>query len=223
MLRVFFFHFLLTFAIAGIMVFFISDIIFDFLISAVNSVLGFFSIDYSGEETISFAIKLIANIFSWFIFTYLLIPISGITGLIFEERILNGVLNFRKIDIHLPRNNINIVRLTFFVIKNLFLYVLLNLIAIPFYLFLPAINILIFIVLNGYILGVQTYHGIILSYFDKMEIRKRIAANRFNLFLIGMFLTLLYLIPIINFFAPLLSILVFLNFFVSKDYLENKI
>ncbi len=221
--RIFLFHFLLTFAIAGIAIFFINDIVFDFLSNAINSMLSFFSKNNSSRETIIFITKLLTYIFCWFIFTYLLIPISGITGMIFEENIFKRILNFRNVNFIYTKNDINIIYLLIFIMKNIFFYIILNLIAIPFYLSLPAINILIFITLNGYILGMQTYHGIILSYFDKKEIRKRIAANRFDLFVIGTFLTLLFLIPIINFFAPLLSIIIFLNFFISKDYMKIKI
>ena len=95
---------------------------------------------------------------------------------------------------------------------------LLNIIAIPFYLTLPGLNILIFLILNGYILGVQTYKGIILSYFNQFNIKKIIAQNKLELFVIGSFLTLIYLIPLINFFAPLFTVLIFLNYFITNDY-----
>ena len=72
--------------------------------------------------------------------------------------------------------------------------------------------------LNGYLLGIQTYHGIILSYFDKEKVYKCISKNKLELFIIGLFLTLIYLIPLINFFAPLFTILIFLNYFITKDY-----
>tara|TARA_Y100000022_G_scaffold161790_1_gene144954 strand:- start:453 stop:878 length:426 start_codon:yes stop_codon:yes gene_type:complete len=139
-------------------------------------------------------------------------------GLLFEEQIFKKILEFRKINFEYKKVKISIIQLFFFVIKNLFQYLILNLIAIPFYLSLPAINIIIFITLNGYLLGIQTYHGIILSYFDQNKVHQCISQNKLELFIIGAFLTLIYLIPLINFFAPLFTILIFLNYFITKDY-----
>ena len=77
---------------------------------------------------------------------------------------------------------------------------------------------MIFITLNGYLLGIQTYQGIILSYFNQNKVHQYISQNRLELFIIGTLLTLIYLIPLINFFAPLFTILIFLNYFIIKDY-----
>ena len=114
--------------------------------------------------------------------------------------------------------NILIIYILIFFLKNFLIYFFLNLIAIPFYLTLPGLNILIFLIINGYILGIQTYKGIILSYFDQFKTKKLIAQNKLELCIIGTFLTLIYLIPLINFFAPLFTILIFLNYFITKDY-----
>ena len=139
-------------------------------------------------------------------------------GLLFEEQIFKKILEFRKINFEYKKVKISIIQLFFFVFKNLFQYIILNLIAVPFYLFLPAINIVIFIILNGYLLGMQTYHGIILSYFNNDKIYQCISKSKLELFIIGIFLTLVYLIPLINFFAPLFTILIFLNYFIEVDY-----
>ena len=155
---------------------------------------------------------------SWFIFIYILIPISSITGLIFEETIFEKILKFRQIDFKYKKKKVSIIYICIFLLKNFLVYLVLNLIAIPFYLSLPGIIFLIFLTINGYVLGVQTYSGIILSYFDKSKIQKCIAQNKFEIFILGIFLTFLYLIPLINFFAPLFTILIFLNYFITKDY-----
>ena len=231
-IKIFFFHFALTFTTAGIVVYFSSEILFgyvnDFVTSIFNffnNILNFFSenskSDTPNEENISKIAKIITYFINWFIFIYILIPISTIIGLIFEDIIFKKILDFRKITLKFSKLKISFSYLIFFVIKNLLIYLLLNLIAIPFYLTLPAINIIIFVMLNGYILGVQTYNGIILSYFDKVKVGKCISQNRSEIFIIGMSVTLLYLIPLINFFAPLLTILIFVNYVISTDFEIN--
>ena len=211
-------HSFVTFTCIGILIYFFNQIISSYLQDLILSIFNFFSSEDSNEDIVHYIAKFISFLLSWFVFVYLLIPISSIMGLLFEEKIFKKILEFRKINFEYKKVKISIIQLFFFVIKNLFQYLILNLIAIPFYLSLPAINIVIFITLNGYLLGIQTYHGIILSYFDQNKVHQCISQNKLELFIIGAFLTLIYLIPLINFFAPLFTILIFLNYFITKDY-----
>ena len=218
MLQIFFLHFFLTYTIAGIIVYFCSEYFVNYFSEIISNIFNFFSSSNSPENLISSIAKVISYLISWFIFIYILIPISSISGLIFEDVIFKKIIELRNVDFKYKKIKISIIYIFFFVLKNFFIYLLLNIIAIPFYLTLPGLNILIFLILNGYILGVQTYKGIILSYFNQFNIKKIIAQNKLELFVIGSFLTLIYLIPLINFFAPLFTILIFLNYFITKDY-----
>ena len=218
MLKIFFLHFFLTYTIAGILVYFCSEYFVNYFSQIISDIFNFFSLSNSSENLISSIAKVISYLISWFIFIYILIPISSITGLIFEDVIFKKIIELRNVDFKYKKIKISIIYMFIFVLKNFFIYLLLNIIAIPFYLTLPGLNILIFLILNGYILGVQTYKGIILSYFDQFKIKKIIAQNKLELFVIGSFLTLVYLIPLINFFAPLFTVLIFLNYFITNDY-----
>ena len=218
MLQIFFLHFFLTYTIAGILVYFCSEYFVNYFSQIISDIFNFFSLSNSPENLISSIAKVISYLISWFIFIYILIPISSITGLIFEDVIFKKIIELRNVDFKYKKIKISIIYMFIFVLKNFFIYLLLNIIAIPFYLTLPGLNILIFLILNGYILGVQTYKGIILSYFNQFNIKKIIAQNKLELFVIGSFLTLIYLIPLINFFAPLFTILIFLNYFITNDY-----
>ena len=218
MFRIFVFHSFITFTCVGILIYFFNQIISSYLQELILSIFNFFSSESSNENIVFYIAKFISFLLSWFVFVYILIPISSIMGLLFEEQIFKKILEFRKINFQYKKVKVSIIQLFFFVLKNLFQYLILNLIAIPFYLSLPAINIVIFITLNGYLLGIQTYHGIILSYFNQYKVHQCISQNKLELFIIGAFLTLIYLIPLINFFAPLFTILIFLNYFITKDY-----
>ena len=218
MLKIFLLHFLLTYTIAGIIVYYCSEFFVDYFNEIISNIFNFFSLSNSSENLISSIAKVISYLISWFIFIYILIPISSITGLIFEDIIFKKIIELRNVDFKYKKIKISIIYMFLFVLKNFFIYLLLNIIAIPFYLTLPGLNILIFLILNGYILGVQTYKGIILSYFNQFNIKKIIAQNKLELFVIGSFLTLIYLIPLINFFAPLFTVLIFLNYFITNDY-----
>ena len=217
-LKILVLHSFITFTCVGILIYFFNQIISSYLQELILSILNFFSSENSNEGIIFYIAKIISFFLSWFVFVYILIPISSIIGLLFEEQIFEKILEFRKINFEYKKLKISIILLFFFVLKNLFKYIIINLIAIPFYLSLPAINIMIFITLNGYLLGIQTYQGIILSYFNQKKVHQCISQNKFDLFIIGSFLTILYLIPLINFFAPIFTILIFLNYFITKDY-----
>ena len=211
-------HSFITFTCIGILIYFFNQIISSYLQELILSIFNFFSSENSNEGIVYYFAKFISFLISWFVFVYLLIPVSSIMGLLFEEQIFKKILEFRKINFEYKKVKISILQFFFFVLKNLFQYLILNLLAIPFYLSLPAINIVIFITLNGYLLGIQTYRGIILSYFNQNKVHECISQNKLELFIIGAFLTLIYLIPLINFFAPLFTILIFLNYFITKDY-----
>ena len=211
-------HSFITFTCIGFLFYFFNQIISSYLQELILSIFNFFSSENSNEGIVYYFAKFISFLISWFVFVYLLIPVSSIMGLLFEEQIFKKILEFRKINFEYKKVKISMLQFFFFVLKNLFQYLILNLIAIPFYLSLPAINIIIFITLNGYLLGIQTYHGIILSYFNQNKVHECISQNKLELFIIGAFLTLIYLIPLINFFAPLFTILIFLNYFITKDY-----
>ena len=217
-LKILILHSFITFTCVGILIYFFNQVISNNLHELILSLFNFFSFEGSNENIVFYIAKLISFLLSWFVFVYILIPISSIMGLLFEEQIFKKILEFRKINFKYKKVKLSIIPLFFFVVKNLFQYLILNLIAIPFYLSLPAINIVIFITLNGYLLGIQTYHGIILSYFNQNKVHQCISQNKLELFIIGAFLTLIYLIPLINFFAPLFTILIFLNYFITKDY-----
>ena len=217
-LKILVLHSFITFTCVGILIYFFNQIISSYLQELILSIFNFFSSENSNEGIIFYIAKIISFLLSWFVFVYILIPISSIIGLLFEEQIFEKILEFRKINFEYKKLKISIILLFFFVLKNLFKYIIINLIAIPFYLSLPAINIMIFITLNGYLLGIQTYQGIILSYFNQKKVHQCVSQNKFELFIIGSFLTILYLIPLINFFAPIFTILIFLNYFITKDY-----
>ena len=218
MLKILILHSFITFSCIGILIYFFNQIISSYLQELILSMFIFFSSESFNKGIIFYVAKFISFLLSWFIFVYILIPIGSITGLLFEKQIFKKILEFRKINFEYKKVKISIIQLFFFVLKNLFQYIIFNIIAIPFYLSLPAINIIIFITLNGYLLGIQTYHGIILSYFNQNEVHQCISKNKIELFIIGSFLTLIYLVPLINFFAPIFTILIFLNYFITRDY-----
>jgi len=88
------------------------------------------------------------------------------------------------------------------VIARFFLSViLLNLLFLPFY-FVPGINIAVFLVLNGFLVGREYFEMVALRHLPPKEVKKLRRSNGFTVFLAGVTTTLALLIPVVNFFAP---------------------
>ena len=90
-------------------------------------------------------------------------------------------------------------------LKLLRLALLLNLIALPVYIFIPGLNFFVFYGLNGYLLGREYFEMVALRHLDKtaaLELRKR---YRWRLFVAGVVVTFLFTLPIVNLVTPLIA------------------
>ena len=208
---IFIVHLALTALLAGTITFYF----YNYMAASADEGATYLSNLLSYEGFFSTIASVLVLVLSWLMFTSILIPISSITGLIFEDEIMKKVLIIGKSNLELNRNHMSLLSFLFFVSKNLFFYLFFNLLALPFYFLLPPpLNILIFIAINGYLLGIQAFHGIILSYYDEAQIYRSLSKNRINLFIIGSILTSAFLVPVLNLFAPLLTILALINYFI---------
>jgi len=81
----------------------------------------------------------------------------------------------------------------------------LNLIALPFYIFLPAANLLLFLLLNGYLLGREYQELVAARRQTNREMRIDRRRYRLTLMLAGMAIAGLMVIPVINLLAPLVA------------------
>jgi len=93
------------------------------------------------------------------------------------------------------------------------LTLLLNLLALPAYLLLPGINLFLFLVLNGYLLGREYFEMVALRRLDAAATRA--ARNRFGLrvFLGGVVIAALFALPLVNLVAPVIATASMLHLF----------
>ena len=85
------------------------------------------------------------------------------------------------------------------------LTLLLNLLALPLYLFLPGINLFLFLALNGYLLGREYFEVVALRRLEAMPARA--LRHRFGgrVFLGGVIIAALFALPLVNFAAPVIA------------------
>ncbi|MBB4287708.1 EI24 domain-containing protein [Roseospira goensis] len=81
----------------------------------------------------------------------------------------------------------------------------LNLLALPLYIFLPALNVVLYLLLNGYLLG-REYHELVAARrLDRRRLTEERRRHRLRLIVAGMVIAGLMLIPVVNLLAPVLA------------------
>jgi CysZ protein len=93
------------------------------------------------------------------------------------------------------------------------LSLLLNLLALPLYVALPGINLFIFLGLNGYLLGREYFEVVALRRLDPLS--TRVLRHRFGgrVFLGGVVIAGLFLLPLVNLIAPVIATAFMLHVF----------
>ncbi len=81
----------------------------------------------------------------------------------------------------------------------------LNLVALPFYVFLPAANLVLFLLLNGYLLGREYQEMVGARRQTSAEMRTDRRRHRTTLMLAGMAIAGMMVVPVVNLLAPLVA------------------
>jgi CysZ protein len=100
------------------------------------------------------------------------------------------------------------------------LTIVLNLLALPMYLLIPGINLVLFFVLNGYLLGRGYFEVVALRRLDAGEaraMRKRFAGRIFSG---GVVIAGLFALPLVNLVAPVIATAFMLHIFEALPRIE---
>jgi CysZ protein len=98
-----------------------------------------------------------------------------------------------------------IVEMIFGVLRFFLVVAALNLIALPVYLFLPAINLAVFYVLNGYLLSREYYELVAFRRLDPARARQVRRAYSGRLFAAGVIIAFFSTIPFVNLIVPVVG------------------
>ncbi len=85
---------------------------------------------------------------------------------------------------------------------------LLNLLALPFYLlllFVPPLNVFVFYLLNGYLLGREYFELVAARRFDTVGVRRLRRKYRGRVMLAGVVIAFLLTVPIVNLVTPIVA------------------
>jgi uncharacterized protein involved in cysteine biosynthesis len=92
--------------------------------------------------------------------------------------------------------------------------VLLNLLALPLYVFLPGINLVVFYTLNGYLLGRVYFELVALRRLQPGEAKAMRRGNAARVLLAGAVIAFLFTVPLVNLAAPVLGAAFMLHLFM---------
>ena len=93
------------------------------------------------------------------------------------------------------------------------LALLLNLLALPLYLFLPLANILLFFALNGYLVGREYFEAVAYRRLEEHELRAMWRRYRIRLMIAGALIAFALSVPVLNLAAPLIGVAFMLHLF----------
>jgi uncharacterized protein involved in cysteine biosynthesis len=85
------------------------------------------------------------------------------------------------------------------------LTILLNLLALPAYLLMPGINLLVFLALNGYLLGREYFEAVALRRLDWAAAKGVRNRHGGRVFLGGIVIAALFALPLVNLVAPVVA------------------
>lgn len=93
---------------------------------------------------------------------------------------------------------------------------LVNLLALPFY-FIPGVNIVLFVVLNGILIGREYFEMVAVRRLKLTDARALLRRHRGKAFLHGAAISILFAIPVVNIAAPVLAAALFTHLFTLVE------
>ena len=100
-------------------------------------------------------------------------------------------------------------------IRLMGLTLLLNLLVLPVYILAPGINVFVFLVLNGYLLGREYFEVVALRRLDRMAARALRSRFGGRVFLGGVVIAGLFALPAVNLVAPVIATAFMMHVFES--------
>ena len=98
-------------------------------------------------------------------------------------------------------------------IRLALLALLLNLLALPLYLFFPVVNVVLFFALNGYLVGREYFEAVAYRRLDRDAVRAMWRRHRVRFVIAGAVVAFLLSVPVVNLAAPLIGVAFLLHLF----------
>lgn len=179
-----------------------------FVFESNNKILNFIFNSY----LFALLLGLIKALFGLTLFGVILVPLGSIISGFLADDIFDRINNNQQENFYLyeRKKNAQIESLKFSLIAA-FKSLMLNIVLLPLYIFLPIANIFIFIFANAYFVSREFTGNFLIQFHDKNYIKNYFLINSEKMYTIGCLISFLYTIPIINFFAAYMANVVYAN------------
>lgn len=133
---------------------------------------------------------------------FLVVPVTAIFIPLFQDEVAQAVESR-----HFPQNlgprQQGILEGIGLGVKALFILLAVNLLALPLVFLLPGLGFVIFLVVNGFLLGREFFEAAAVRHYDPTQVAALRRRNSVRVFLAGMVVAALLAIPIVNILVPL--------------------
>ena len=164
---------------------------------------GVTQIQATGIGWLDGIIEILGGGAAFFIAVLLFPGLASIVIGLFMEDIARAVEALHYPDMLEPRHQ-SLREAIWLAVKLAFIAVILNLLVLPIYL-IPVLNIFVFYVLNGYLLGREYFGLAALRRTDEPDASQLRRRHRIRVFVVGVIITFLLSIPFVNWFMPVVA------------------
>jgi len=158
----------------------------------------------------------------FFIVFIFFVPISTLIISIFLDDVIDCVED--KFYPHKKaKNRKNFLHLVFLSVRMMFFIIFFNFLVLPIYMlffWVPFLSVIVFYLLNGYLLGWGYYEMIAFRHLGIKEAGVHRKSIWFMILLAGMIMTFLFMLPIVQFVAPIISVALICHLFHLSEFEE---
>lgn len=144
---------------------------------------------------------LAAPVVSWLLFPSMVLMILGF----YSEAIIRAVERRHYPNLATPPKSRQMANL-WSGIRLALIGLVLNIVALPLYLLFPGLNLVLFLALNGYLLGREYFDVVALRRVDWRTAQRLWRGHRVTFILTGVVVAALFALPIVNLLAPIIGL-----------------
>lgn len=156
-----------------------------------------------GTAWIDTTLEWVARFFALIVLVPLVHPTVSLVASFFLERIA-GAVEARDYPADPPGRDQPLLQSLLIAIRFTFVLILVNLIALPFYL-VPGVNLALFWIVNGYLLGREYFELVALRHLDVEAARALRRRHRLRVFAAGVVVAGFATVPFLNLLSPLFA------------------
>lgn len=108
-------------------------------------------------------------------------------------------------------------------LRLMLMSIALNLLALPVYALAPFLNVLLFLALNGYLLGREYFELVALRRLDPQQVQSVRHQFGVRIFASGVIIAAMFAVPVVNIIAPVIATTFMVHLFEGSAHLKQRV